>query len=131
MSDWRGLEEESPEIAQAATELFARFELVVLGTVRADGLARLSLVEPRVIDHELFFGTTSDDGKTADLRAQPRCTIHSLVTHRTHEHPVFKATLYAAEVAPASLEHFAALLRRPEINWAPPPSSAAESSVPV
>lgn len=116
---WSELVIEAAALAGVAKELFAQHEVVVLGTVSRSGRARLSLVEPRVIDGRLVIGTDSRDAKTADLRHDARCTLHTLVVHRTHGEPVFKARLLAHEITDGQLAEAVACLTRPEIGWRP------------
>lgn len=114
---WAEFEQDAPELALAASTLFARYEVVLLGTNRTDGYPRLSLVEPVVLDGDLLIGTRADDVKTKDLRRDPRCSMHTLVRHRTHHDGEFKAQLQGTEVSADARKLDA--LSRPEFDWVP------------
>lgn len=118
-ASWSDFARAAPEIAAGAEAAFARYEVVVLGTTPLRGAPRLSLVEPRVLDGRLLFGTTGNDPKSRDLLREPGCSLHTLVSHRTHVEPVFKAELLAFQVEPAEASEIADELARPEIRWRP------------
>ncbi len=115
MARWGDFQVHAPAMAAAARDLFDRFEVVMLGTTSESGAARLSLVEPRIVGADLVI----DDRKTADLRRVPRCTIHTLVSHRTHEEAVFKATLHCDELTGTALAGTVSELACPESDWLP------------
>jgi len=48
-----------------------------LATVRADGSPRISGIEAKFIDGELWFGSMPGSRKNADLARDPRFAIHS------------------------------------------------------
>jgi len=106
-------------LAATARKLFERYEVVMLGTNRSASYPRLSLVEPVVFGDELVIGTRANDVKTGDLRRDPRCSIHTLVSHRTHDEGEFKAYLVAAEIESSDRDDVLAKLSRPEMNWSP------------
>lgn len=115
---WADFARQAPALATAVRALFDSYEVILLGTNSRGGRPRLSLVEPRIMDSRLVIGT-SDDAKAADLRRDPRCSLHSLVGHRTHEEPVFKAAAVAREIVDQQFGGIVAALARPEIRWQP------------
>ena len=117
-ASWREFADDAPTIAEAVTTIFDRYEVVLIGTISPDSRPRLSLVETRIVDEQLVIGTL-DDAKAVDLTRDPRCSLHSLVGHRTHEDAVFKADAVAAEVVDGGLTTLVAILSRPEIRWRP------------
>lgn len=116
--DWAEFAKQAPALAAAAGALFDRYEVMLLGTNTRSGRPRLSLIEPRIVDGRLVVGT-GDDVKAADLRRDPRCSLHTLVGHRTHDEPVFKAAALARAVADQQLAGLIEALGRPEIRWQP------------
>jgi hypothetical protein len=53
---------------------------VLLGTTRRDGSARISGVEPLVMDGELWLSMMSTSRKARDLERDPRIVMHSIIT---------------------------------------------------
>ena len=53
---WKEFQTACPEIAELARERFTRDQLVMLGTLRADGSPRITPCEVDVADGELVMG---------------------------------------------------------------------------
>jgi hypothetical protein len=71
------------EFAAAAPELMPRvwapFDAerhAIMATVRADGSPRVSGIEPKVFDGELWLGFMPNSWKARDLRRDPRFAMH-------------------------------------------------------
>jgi Pyridoxamine 5'-phosphate oxidase len=79
MTTWAGLEDEAPQIARPGRHRLAETRIVLLASIRSDGLPRISPVEPYFIDGQLIFGTIAWSAKTQDLIRDPRCVLHSSV----------------------------------------------------
>jgi hypothetical protein len=73
---WDAFERACPEIARIARERFAADELVLVGTVRADGSARISPNEPDFAAGRLFVSMMWRSRKALDLLRDPRIAIH-------------------------------------------------------
>jgi predicted pyridoxine 5'-phosphate oxidase superfamily flavin-nucleotide-binding protein len=80
MADWRAMEEGAPDIARLGMARLAAVPVAMLGTVRADGSPRISPVEPCLVHGQLLIGAMAWSKKATDLRRDPRCTLHSMVT---------------------------------------------------
>ena len=65
-----------------AEERFRKDELVMLGTLRADGSPRISPCELDVAEGHLFFGMMWRSKKALDLLRDPRCVVHSVTCDR-------------------------------------------------
>src|SRR2546429_4148987 len=74
---WGGFCAECPELAELTSARFAADQLVLLGTLRADGSARISAVEPDIAAGELLVGMIPRSVKALDLLRDPRATLHS------------------------------------------------------
>ena len=74
---WRDFTAQCPELAGLATARFRRDQLMLLGTLRADGSPRISAVECDLVDGELVTGMIYRSIKALDLQRDPRVTIHS------------------------------------------------------
>lgn len=74
-----------PDLAHVAEERFTREQIVLLGTVRANGAPRISGVECDFVAGDLMTGMIWRSTKALDLLRDPRVTIHSLVPDKQHE----------------------------------------------
>jgi hypothetical protein len=77
---WRDLELGAPEIARLGAARLNAAQLAMLGTLRRDGSPRISPVEPNIADGQLLMGAMTWSAKAHDLRRDPRCVLHSVVT---------------------------------------------------
>ena len=80
MADWRDLEQGAPGIACLGMARLAAVPVAMLGTVCPDGSPRISPVEPYLVGGQLLIGAMAWSRKVADLRRDPRCALHSVVT---------------------------------------------------
>jgi hypothetical protein len=79
---WDEFERVCPEIAAIARERFTRDELVVVGTVRADGSPRISPNEVDLAAGRLFISMMWRSRKALDLLRDPRIVVHSVTANR-------------------------------------------------
>jgi hypothetical protein len=77
---WRELEAAAPMIGRRGRERLDAVRVAMLGTLREDGSPRISPVEPYFAEGELLFGAMARSSKARDLRRDPRCVLHSIVT---------------------------------------------------
>ncbi|MFC4950641.1 pyridoxamine 5'-phosphate oxidase family protein [Pseudonocardia sp. GCM10023141] len=78
MTTWQEFTAVAPRIA----EIFERRHtatgnLCMLGTLRPDGFPRISPMEPRFFEGQLWIGGMPDTAKFNDLVADPRFTLHT------------------------------------------------------
>lgn len=78
MTSW----DEFAAVAPRISEIFARRHaaagsLCMLGTLRPDGYPRISPMEPRFFEGELWIGGMPGTAKFRDLAADPRFTLHT------------------------------------------------------
>lgn len=116
---WDAFEEACPQIAGLARERFGRDELVLLGTLRADGSARISPCEVDFAAGRLFLGMMWRSKKALDLLRDPRVAVHSVPSDRMN--PGGDVKLYGRVVDEPSPEVRAAFRGAIEarIDWAP------------
>jgi hypothetical protein len=74
---WRDVEHEEPAFAQRVRALFDAHRHKTIATLRADGSPRISGIEAAFEDGELVFGSMAHARKGADLRRDPRFSLHS------------------------------------------------------
>ncbi len=116
---WDAFAAACPEIATLAEERFRRDELMVLGTLRADGSPRISPCEVDLVDGRLCFGMMWKSHKALDLQRDPRLTAHSVPEGRLNPGGDIKLTGRAIEeLESAFRERYREALRR-RIDWAP------------
>ena len=84
MALWTDFAAAAPHIAEVFTRRHtACGNLCMLGTLRPDGFPRVSPMEPRFFDGDLWLLGMPATAKFADLRADPRATLHT-ATVDTH-----------------------------------------------
>ncbi|MHC1560943.1 pyridoxamine 5'-phosphate oxidase family protein [Actinomycetospora sp. C-140] len=84
MALWTDFAAAAPHIAEVfARRHAATGNLCMLGTLRPDGWPRVSPMEPRFFEGDLWIGGMPDTAKFADLVADPRFTLHT-ATVDTH-----------------------------------------------
>lgn len=77
VTDWGTFRRSAPELADEADARIGEADLVLIGTLRANGWPRISPVEPLVVDDELYLGMMWQSRKALDLLGDPRCVVHS------------------------------------------------------
>lgn len=79
---WDEFELACSEIATMARERFEKDQLVMLGTIRLDGSARISPCEVDLAAGRLFLGMMWRSKKALDLLRDPRIVVHSVTYNR-------------------------------------------------
>lgn len=69
-----------PKLADLAHQALIAPGVLLMGTTRRDGTARISGAEPLILDDELWLSMMSSSTKALDLRRDPRVLLHSIVT---------------------------------------------------
>lgn len=77
MASWAEIEREAPDLARDARNLLDAHVHKTMATVRADGSPRISGIEAKFIDGDLWFGSMPGSRKSADLARDPRFSLHS------------------------------------------------------
>jgi hypothetical protein len=116
---WAALQAGAPELAREGWARFEQTHVALLGTIRRDGVPRISPVEPFLIGGELVFGAMRSP-KLDDIERDPRIVLHSSVSDINGSEGEFK--VYGRVVPtddPAIRSH-------PETWWAsrPPEQSS-------
>ena len=79
---WDTFIQTCPEIAELAEARFRADELVLLGTIRADGSARISPCEVDFAEGRLLLGMMWRSKKALDLQRDSRIALHSVPSDR-------------------------------------------------
>ena len=77
MATWNDVSIAAPELAQAVRELFEAHKHLTIATLRKDGAPRISGIECRFIEGDLWFGSMPNAVKALDLQRDPRFALHS------------------------------------------------------
>jgi hypothetical protein len=88
--NWSEFAEASPELAKEGEDRLEKWGLSLVGTIRKDGTARISPVEPLIVDGELMLGMMWQSTKATDLLRDPRILVHSIITDRKGHEGEFK-----------------------------------------
>jgi Pyridoxamine 5'-phosphate oxidase len=116
---WDEFEAACPELAGLGGERLRERELCLLGTLRRNGYPRISPCEPDFVDGELMLGMMWRSPKALDLRRDPRCVVHSVVSDRSGKEGDFKLYGRAVEVHdPKRRSAYRATIKA-RIDWEP------------
>ncbi len=78
MTTWREFTEDAPRISAIFTRRHAAAgNLCMLATLRSDGYPRISPIEPRVFEDQLWIVGMPDTTKFRDLGRDPRFCLHT------------------------------------------------------
>lgn len=77
---WSQIAASEPGLGAVAFDRLIRPGVLLAGTVRRDGSARISGVEPLVMDGELWLSMMRTSAKAADLGRDRRIVLHSVIT---------------------------------------------------
>lgn len=77
---WSQIEARQPALAAIAHEHLIKPGVLLVGTTRRDGTARISGAEPLVLDGRLLLSMMQTSTKAHDLQRDPRILLHSPIT---------------------------------------------------
>ena len=77
MATWDDFAAAAPELAAAARKLLEAHTHLTIATLRKDGAPRISGIECRFIEGDLWFGSMPNAVKALDLQRDPRFALHS------------------------------------------------------
>jgi len=117
--NWAEFAEAAPELARWGEERFKSTGLALVGTIRKDGLPRISPVEPLIVDGQLYLGMMWRSRKALDLLRDPRCLVQTTVRDREDAAGELKLRGRAVDVQDAAaIERYCRALYE-AINWRP------------
>jgi hypothetical protein len=118
---WSEIENTQPRLAGLGRERLIRPGVVLVASIRQDGTARLSPVEPLVLDGDFWLSMMWQSAKARDLLRDPRILVHSVITSRDGAEGEFKIRGTArAEDDPAVQRRYADVVAA-ELGWNPQP----------
>lgn len=77
---WSEIAARQPALGAAAAEKLIKPGVLLAGTIRRDGQARISGVEPLIMEGELWLSMLPDSAKARDLSRDPRIVLNSIIT---------------------------------------------------
>jgi len=116
---WEAFERACPSLGEMARERFERDELILVGTIRADGSPRISPTEPDFVAGELFLGMMWRSPKVLDLLRDPRGVLHSVPSDRLNPGGDIKLYGRLLEVSDLEVRGVYRDAIRARIDWAP------------
>ncbi|HEY8544269.1 MAG TPA: pyridoxamine 5'-phosphate oxidase family protein [Acidimicrobiales bacterium] len=99
MTSWSDFAAAHPDLAERAQQILDRHRHKTLATLRRDGSPRISGIESRFFDGELWLGAMPGSRKALDLRRDPRMALHSNSEEPDDDDP----TLWAPDAKVAGL----------------------------
>jgi hypothetical protein len=116
--NWSGFRAAAPELAGPADAWIAERHVLLLGTLRADGSPRISVVECDVSGDDLCIGMIWQTTKALDLLRDPRLTVHSVPPGKDNPDGDLKLYGRAVPVEGAAKRAYEAVLKA-RLDWSP------------
>jgi hypothetical protein len=109
-----------PTLAAVAHDQLLGPGVVLIGTTRRDGSARISGVEPLIMDGELWLSMMPASTKAHDLYRDPRILLHSIITSPSPQAEIMIRGTVRAEATRAVQRRYAAAAEA-HLGWRPVP----------
>lgn len=117
--DWQSFRESCPAIGEIAEERFRKDQIVLLGTIRKDGSARISPCEVDFAKGQLLLGMMLRSPKALDLLRDPHIVVHSGRRDRTETDGDVKIYGRAVDVQDPEMRRVYRETIQARIGWAP------------
>jgi hypothetical protein len=115
---WSEVAERQPALAAVLADLLIKPGVVLIGTTRRDGSARISGVEPLVTAGQLWLSMMPASAKARDLSRDPRILLHSIVTGPAPAGEVMLRGTAVRQADAGAQRRYAAAVAR-ELGWQP------------
>jgi hypothetical protein len=115
---WAEIAAHEPALGAAAHDRLIKPGVLLIGTTRRDGSARISGVEPLIMDGELWLSMMPGSAKVADLDRDPRLQLHSIISGPEAATEIKLRGRVRREHDRAVQERYAAKVTA-ELPWAP------------
>jgi pyridoxamine 5'-phosphate oxidase-like protein len=116
---WTDLADAQPRLTEVMQRRLIDTGVLLVVTLRRDGTARLSPVEPLLLDGELWLSMMWGSRKAADLLRDPRLLVHSIVTSRDGGEGEVKLRGTARTVADRDIQARYAEAAAERLGWRP------------
>jgi hypothetical protein len=118
---WEDIEHSQHRLAEVGRQRLIEPGVVLVATIRRDGTARISPVEPLVLDGDLWLSMLWQSAKARDLLRDPRVLVHSIVTSREGAAGEFKVRGTARAENDQAVQRRYADTVRSTLGWSPQP----------
>lgn len=118
---WSQFATQEPRLAALGEQRLIDSGVVLVGTVRRDGTARISPVEPLIWEGDLWLSMLLGSYKAADLTRDPRILVHSIVTGRDGAAGEYKVRGRAIEEREPAIQQGYADEVETRLGWNPEP----------
>jgi hypothetical protein len=115
---WAEIAARQPTLGAVAHDRLIKPGALLVGTTRRDGSARISGVEPLVMNGDLWLSMMQTSTKARDLHRDPRILLHSLVTGPEAATEIKVRGIARAEADQEVHERYAAAVAG-ELGWQP------------
>jgi general stress protein 26 len=115
---WSEIRARQPALGAVTDRLLIEPGVLLAGTTRRDGTARISGVEPLVLDGDLWLSMMSGSAKARDLARDPRVVLNSVITSPSPPAEIKVRGTVRAVTDRDRQERYAASVRE-QIGWQP------------
>jgi hypothetical protein len=115
---WSEISARQPALGAVAGRLLIEPGVLLAGTIRRDGTARISGVEPLVLHGDLWLSMMSDSAKRRDLAGDSRIVLNSVIASPNPAAEIKVHGTAQTVLERARQERYAAAVRE-QIGWQP------------
>jgi hypothetical protein len=115
---WSEISARQPALGAVADRLLIEPGVLLAGTIRRDGTARISGVEPLVLDGDLWLSMMTGSAKSRDLGRDPRVVLNSVITSPSPPAEIKVRGTARAVTEQDRQERYAAAVRE-QFGWQP------------
>ena len=127
---WSQFAAQQQVLAAVAHDELIKPGVVLAGTIRRDGTARISGVEPLIMDGELWLSMMPASTKARDLYRDPRILVHSVVASPAPQAEIMIRGTVRAETDADVQRRYAAAVQA-DLGWQPVPGEFALFAVDI
>src|SRR6266566_349903 len=127
---WSEFAAQQRVLAAAAHDQLIKPGVVLAGTTRRDGSARISGVEPLIMDGELWLSMMPASAKARDLYRDPRILLHSIVTSPSPQAEIMMRGRVRGRTGDDVQRRYAAAVQA-HLGWQPVPGEFALFAVDI
>jgi hypothetical protein len=117
---WSDIAARQHALAAVAHDQLVKPGVLLVGTTRRDGSARISGVEPLIMDGELWLSMMPASAKARDLNRDPRVLLHSIITSPAPHAEIMMRGTVRLETGPDVQRNYAAAVAA-RLGWQPVP----------
>jgi hypothetical protein len=119
--NWSDFEHAQPRLAGLGRQRLIAPGVVLVATIRRDGSARLSPVEPLLMDGDMWLSMMWQSAKARDLLRDPRILVHSIIASRDGAAGEFKVRGTARAEGDVAVQRRYAQTVAASLGWSPEP----------